>query len=237
MPNATVLLVHGAWCGEWVFWKLGPCLEARGIEWVGADLPSCKAADSSVGPMDDAAHVGELLDQVDGSVVVVGKSYGGAVVSGVTAGRRNVSHLVYVAAYMPEAGEQFLRTTASAAMPELTAGISPLEDGRVELDADVGARCAFTHASDADKDVWRRKRRPMSFGRDRSVAFDRVGWSAIPSTYVVCSDDRMLDPAAQRDWAARATTVIERPYDHSPGVSQPEEIADLLAEVATDGGA
>jgi hypothetical protein len=232
MAPATILLVHGAFCGDWAYWKLTPCLDARGLPWVGADLPSCRATDGSIGPADDVAYVGQLLDGIDGTVVVVGKSYGGAVVSGATAGRDHVSHLVYVAAFMPEAGEPFQRTTAPARMPEFAAGISALDDGRLELDADVGARCAFTHASEADHDVWRRERRPMSFGNDRSIAFDRVGWDLIPSTYVVCSEDRCIDPAAQREWAARATNVIERPYDHSPGVSQPDEIADLLAEIA-----
>jgi pimeloyl-ACP methyl ester carboxylesterase len=234
MASATVLLVHGAWGGTWVYWKLAPCLEARDVPWVGADLPSCKATDSSIGPADDAAYVGELIDGIDGPVVVVGKSYGGAVISGATGGRDDVAHLVYVAAFMPEAGEPFQRTTAPARLPEFAAGISALDDGRLELDAEVGARCAFTYATDADHDLWRRNRRPMSFGRDRSIAFDAVGWETIPSTYVVSSEDRCIDPSAQRAWATRATNVIERPYDHSPGLSRPEEIADLLAEIAAD---
>lgn len=232
MAPSTILLVHGAWGGDWVYWKLAPCLDARGVRWVGADLPSCKAADASIGPADDAAYVGQLLDRIDGPVVVVGKSYGGAVVSGATAGRRNVSHLVYVAAFMPEPGEPFQQTTAPARLPEFAAGIRVLEDGRFEMDAEVGAQCAFTHATDADHDVWRRERRPMSFGRDRSIAFDRVGWESIASTYVVCSEDRCIDPSAQREWARRATNVVERRYDHSPGVSNPDEIADLLADIA-----
>jgi pimeloyl-ACP methyl ester carboxylesterase len=228
----TVLLVHGAWCGDWVYWKLAPCLNVRGVKWVGADLPSCKAKDASIGPADDVAYVGALLDRIDGPVVAVGKSYGGAVVSGATAGRRNVAHLVYVAAFMPEAGEPFQQTTASARLPEFAAGVRALDDGRLELDVEVGARCAFAHASDRDRAVWRRERRPMSIGRDRSIAFDRVGWDTIPSTYVVCGEDRCIDPSAQRTWAARATTVVERPYDHSPAVSRPDEIADLLTDIA-----
>jgi hypothetical protein len=73
----------------------------------------------------------------------------------------------------------------------------------------------------------------MSFGLDRSIAFDRVGWETIPSTYVVCTEDRCVDPSAQRQWAAQATNAVERPYDHSPGVSHPDEVADLLAEIAS----
>ncbi len=234
MASATVLLVHGAWNGDWVYWKLSPCLDARGVAWVGADLPSCKSTDPSIGPADDAAYVGELIDAIDGPVVVVGKSYGGAVISGATAGRANVSHLVYVAAFMPEAGESFQKTTTSARMPEFAAGIRLRDDGRIEMDAEVGARCAFAHASERDRDVWRRERRPMSIGLDRSIAFDRVGWETVPSTYIVCSEDQCIDPAAQRRWAARATNVIERPFDHSPAVSYPDDIADLLAEIAAN---
>ena len=232
MRPATILLVHGAWCGDWVFWKLTPCLDARGVPWVAADLPTCQATDASIGPSDDAAYVGELIDGIDGPVVVLGKSYGGAVISGATAGRPNVSHLVYLAAFMPESEEPFWKTTAPALLPEFAAGMRALDDGRVELDAEVGARCVFAQASDADRDVWRRERRPMSMGRDRSIGFASVGWETTPSTYVVCSEDRCIDPSAQRQWAARSTHLIERPYDHSPGVSHPDDIADLLAEIA-----
>ena len=141
----------------------------------------------------------------NGPVVVVGKSYGGAVVSAAAADRPNVAHLVYVAAFIPEPGEPFQQTTASARQPEVAAGIRRLDDGRVEVDAEAG-RAA----------------------RSRTPA-----WQSIESTYVVCSEDRCIDPAAQRQWAARATHVIERPYDHSPGVSHPDEIAHLLTQIAT----
>jgi hypothetical protein len=45
---ATVVLVHGAFCGDWVFWKLAPCLEERVVEWVSADLPTCRATNGSI---------------------------------------------------------------------------------------------------------------------------------------------------------------------------------------------
>lgn len=232
MSAATVLLVHGAYCGDWVYWKLGPCLDQREIDWVGADLPSCRATEGGVGPLDDVAYVRKLIEQISGPVVAVGKSYGGIVVSGATAGLSNVAHLVYLAAMMPEAGEPFQQTTGPARTPEFAAGIRPLPDGRVALDPDVGATCAFSQATDEDREVWRSRTSPMSVGLDRSVSFERVGWADIPSTYVVCTEDRAIRPAAQKDWAKRATNAVERPWDHSPGVSHPEEVADLLAGIA-----
>jgi hypothetical protein len=72
----------------------------------------------------------------------------------------------------------------------------------------------------------------MSMGRDRSVSFARVGWEAVPSTYVVCTEDRAIRPSAQRTWAKQATKAMERPWDHSPGVSHPDAVADLLADIA-----
>jgi hypothetical protein len=80
------------------------------------------------------------------------------------------------------------------------------------MDPEIGAECAFWQAAEEDRDMWRRNGSPMSFGRDPSVSFDRVGWSDMPSTYIVCAEDRAIQPAAQRAWAERATTAIERPW-------------------------
>jgi pimeloyl-ACP methyl ester carboxylesterase len=233
MPEqATVVLVHGAFGGAWAYWKIGPSLVSRGIPWVGADLPSCRAEDASVSAADDAAHVRELIDGLDGPVVVVGKSYGGIVVSGATAAHPKVAHLVYVAAMMPAPGEPYVRMTAAVRQPEFAEGFRLLEDGRIAIDSDIGARCAFSQATEEDRDVFRRNNRPMSMGRDPSLSFARVGWETIPSTYVVCTEDRAILPDAQRKWAEQATSAIERPWDHSPGVSHPDEVADLVAGIA-----
>jgi pimeloyl-ACP methyl ester carboxylesterase len=232
MTTPTFLLVHGAWCGDWVFWKLTPALEARGLPWVSTDLPSCRATDARVGPIDDIAYVGGVLDQIDGPVVVVGKSYGGTVISGVTVDRPQVQHLVYVAAMMPAPGEPLQQMTLAAITPEIGAGLRFTDDGRLALDPEVGATCGFTQASDEDKDVWRREGRPMANGTDPAMSLDRVGWEQVESTYLVCTEDRTIKVESQRAWAAQATHTIERPWDHSPGVSHPEELADLLVELA-----
>jgi pimeloyl-ACP methyl ester carboxylesterase len=200
---------------------------------VGADLPTCCASDASVGPLDDVAYLRELLAGIDGPVIAVGKSYGGVVISGASAGCANVQHLVYVAAMMPTAEEPFQQTIAAAMHPEFAAGVRMLADGRLEMDADIGATHAFSQASKDEQDMWRRHGSPMSFGADPSVTLGQVGWVDVDSTYVVCTEDRALQVAAQRAWAVNATTVIERPWDHSPGVSHPDELADLLAELAS----
>ena len=227
----TLLLVHGAWCGEWVFWRLAPELARRGVPYQLTDLPSCRTGDATVDARDDAAYLRSRIDAIDGPVVVAGKSYGGAVISGACVGHPKVAHLVYIAALMPEAGEPIQSAIAGALTPAFAAGVRPLADGRIEMDAEIGARYAFAHASGEEQATWRRERRPMSIG-DRKLAFDRVAWQSIPSTYVVCAQDEAILPAAQRDWARRASTVFERAFDHSPGVSKPGEVAELLASIA-----
>jgi pimeloyl-ACP methyl ester carboxylesterase len=230
--GASVVLVHGAFCGAWSYWKIGPALTNREIRWTGADLPSCKATDASVTAADDAAYVRELIDEIDGPVVVVGKSYGGIVASGASARHPNVVHLLYVAAMMPAPGERYVLMTASARQPEFVDSFRLLDDGRIAMDPEIGARCAFSQATEEDRDVWRRNGAPMSFGSDPSLTFERVGWETIPSTYVVCTEDCAIFPAAQRKWAEQATSVVERPWDHSPGVSHPDDVADLVAKIA-----
>jgi pimeloyl-ACP methyl ester carboxylesterase len=74
----------------------------------------------------------------------------------------------------------------------------------------------------------------MAMGGGATTTVSAVGWRSIPSTYVVCSEDRSLQPDAQRRWAAeRATEWIELPCDHCPQVSHPAETGDRLAKLAT----
>ena len=92
---------------------------------------------------------------------------------------------------------------------------------------------AFAQASPEDKDVWRRKGTPISFGSDVSVSLPKALWERVPSTYVVCADDRSILPDAQRRWATeRATEVIEWPSDHCPQLSHPDLVAELLEKLA-----
>jgi len=133
---------------------------------------------------------------------------------------------------MLEASEPFHRTMRAALTPEFAQGVGRLPDGRLTMDVEIGARYAFSQASEQSRDLWRREARPMSVGRDPSVAFDRVAWDAVPSTYIVCGQDEAIDPTAQRAWATRASHTIEAPFDHTPGVSQPDAVAHILSSIA-----
>ena len=232
--GATLVLVHGAWSGSWCWWKLVPVLDELGVAHVEVDLPSCSAPDTSVDIHDDADHVRETAKRIDGPVVLVGNSYGGAVITEGGLDAPNVRRLVYLAAHMPDADESLIAVMSGNATPDFEGAVSILEDGRMRLDPEVVARVAVQQAPDDDRNVMRTRLAPaMSMGTDFAMAFPRVAWHEVPSTYVVCTDDRSLTPDAQRVWAKeRATDHVELPFDHCPQVSHPREIAELLAGIA-----
>jgi len=114
--------------------------------------------------------------------------------------------------------------------PEFLGSVSFTEGGLVQLDqAEVAAR-AF-HQSPPDVAARAAGRtRPMAMGAASPPTVTGVGWRQIPSTYVVCSEDRLILPESQRLWAKeRATDSVELPYDHCPQASHPAEVAEVLA--------
>jgi pimeloyl-ACP methyl ester carboxylesterase len=231
--SATVVLVHGAAAGAWTWHLVLDGLTARGIPALAVDLPSCSAPGPTVDVHDDARHVRSLLDEIQGRVVLVGNSYGGAVISEAALDHPGVARLVYIAALMPRADERFFDMLSSLESG-LVDGTHLLEDGRIVFDADIDMEASFQQATAAERDFIRPNLgRPMSMGSDPGVCLSKVAWNDIPSTYVVCTADQALPVAAQREWAKRATDAVEWPSDHSPQHSHPDLVVDLLARAAT----
>ena len=232
---ATIVLVHGAWGGAWMWDAVAAELDQRGLAHREMDLPSVGAGAMGKDVGDDARRVRDVVDEVGGPVILVGNSYGGAVISGASAGHPHVKRLVYLAAMMPKAGEPILEHIAGSTADEFDGGISVNEDGLLVMDAEVELRTAFQQSPPEVHDLVRAHAgEPMSFGADPSNAkLDEVGWTTIPSTYVVCAEDRSILPEAQRRWAReRATEVVEWPSDHCPHLSHPDLVADLLDKLA-----
>jgi pimeloyl-ACP methyl ester carboxylesterase len=233
--KSTVVLVHGAGGGPWVWESLGKELDTRGIEHVEVDLPTMdENGDGAADFHTDAAHVRAVLDGIKGPIVLCGNSYGGVVITEASAGHPRVKRLVYLAAGMPDAGEEVMTDLVSAGTPEVLAGVSfDPEGGAMVLDPEVAKKLAFQQASPAVADWAAAQLRPMSMGAGGSPTLEGVGWHSIPSTYVVSSEDRTIRPEVQRRWArTRASDSIEVPFDHCPPISHPREVADILARLA-----
>jgi pimeloyl-ACP methyl ester carboxylesterase len=224
----TVVLVHGAWGGSWCWERVVPLLDDRGVRALAVDLPSVGAdAAARIDLSADAAAVARVLDETGGTFVLCGHSYGGMVVTVAAAGRPDVVELVYLCAFMPDAGESLLALTGGPAP-----WIEVLEDGRTIPDREHRATVSYADCDEETRTCAIARLRPQvpaPFAEPVAVA----AWRATPSTYVVCTEDESLPVEVQREvFAPRAGEVVELVSSHSPFFSQPERVADLMADIA-----
>ncbi|WP_284744671.1 alpha/beta fold hydrolase [Amycolatopsis sp. RTGN1] len=180
----------------------------------------------------DAAATRQVLDQQDGPAVLVGHSYGGAVISeaGTHAG---VAALVYIAAFAPDKGESVNTLIADPPPGAPVPPILPPQDGFLFLDKEK------FHASFAG-DVSPERARFLAdaqvpWGVDALAgAVSEPAWRLTPSWYLVATDDHMIPPPAQRAMAERAgATVTEVAGSHAIYESQPRAVADLVKQAAS----
>ena len=218
----TVVLVHGAWHGAWSWSALSAELAQRSIAHVTVELPS--VGDASADLSDDVAALIAAVSGVEGRLVLVGHSYGGVVITQAAAELDTVDRLVYVAAFLPDAGESLLDQVDYGPLEWIVPageGLLGVEPGR-EVDlfyADVEPSVA------ADAVSRLRPQAAASFAQPVTTA----SWRDVPATYVVCTGDRCIPPAAQRRWAEQVQEFLELESGHSPFLSQPAELADVLA--------
>jgi pimeloyl-ACP methyl ester carboxylesterase len=236
MPARPVLLVHGAWHGAWCWEPVVGALEERGVRAVAIDLPGHGDDDGSLTDLHGGAvRVREVLDGFDEPVVLVGHSYGGIVITE-AGGHRAVTELVYIAAFNLDSGESAMSAAVAeseagtidhSGRPDVLAHIHGHEDGTSTIDPE-GARVLFYN--DCTPEVAARAssmlgRQPME---TLSQAPRAVAWRSKPSTYAVCTIDNIVHPDLQRVLARRADSVVEWPTGHSPFLSRPDLVAELL---------
>lgn len=218
-------------------------LTRRGVRAVAIDLPG-HGADR--GPLTDlpgdAERVRRALDELDEPAVLVGHSYGDVVITGAGLHPR-VSDLVYLALFNLDEKESAMSVamaeSARAAIdysdrPDALAHTHVAEDGTSSIDAE-GARTLFYNDCSDEVANWAASRLGPHCMASLSQTPDAVAWRHRPSTYAVCALDNIVHPDLQRILARRADHVVEWPTGHSPFLSRPDLVADLLVEVATGG--
>jgi pimeloyl-ACP methyl ester carboxylesterase len=214
----TIVLTHGAFHGSWCFEPLVAELKARGATIALVELPLTDLTE-------DAAAVTEVLDTIEGPVILLGHSYGGAVVT-VAGNHPSVERLVYLTALGPDAGE--LGSGGPMTIGEeflLTMRVG--DDGIPFIDPEFAAQIFYPDIDPDEAARWATKLRPGNTGG--SVVVEKAAWRSTPSTYVVCTDDPILLVDGQRAVAERmGADVVEMPGDHSPMVARPAELADIL---------
>jgi pimeloyl-ACP methyl ester carboxylesterase len=227
------VLVHGGGSGAWTWHLVVEELNKRGLDAVALDLPSADATDNTAGPRDDADYVRRVIDDLGTPVILVGNSYGGYVISEAAIGHSAVKRLVFLAAIMPDPGRPLMDIIAEATVPADELGLEFLDDGRIVFDPETDLVSSYQLASPEEVAYIRQHlARPMSLGTVQPT-IDEPAWKTIPSTYIVCTEDRALRPEAQRAWAKeRATDYHELPVDHCPQHSHPGLVVDILEQLA-----
>lgn len=155
---------------------------------------------------------------------MLGHSYGGSVITGV----RGARHLVYLAAFVPDVNESSAGLGGSS--PQLQAAIDPGADGSTSLHPDRAADILYGDCPEPLAAWAVGLLRAQTPGCGRGVP-EHHGWKHTPSTYVVCAQDRAIDPDLQKTMAARCTHVREWQTGHSPFVGRPDLIVELVREL------
>jgi pimeloyl-ACP methyl ester carboxylesterase len=242
MPKPTIVLVHGAWAD-------GSSWNAVSTELQGQGFTVLTPPNLLHGVASDAAYVASFLAQrTTGPVVLVGHSYGGVVITNAGAAGGDVKALVYVDAFVPDAGEtvfQILGGSGSALdVPDPTAVLDIVSfPGAAEGDAEAFLKPATVHDSFAhdlpEPDRWLivASQRPITLGANTAPT-TATAWKTIPSWAVIGTEDRVIPPATQRSMAERAgSTITETAGSHVSLVSHPKAaIAAILAAVDSIGG-
>ncbi|MFF9815017.1 alpha/beta fold hydrolase [Streptomyces sp. NPDC014006] len=231
MTTPTVLLVHGAFADAGSWTGVISHLQRHGIPVIAPPNPLRGLAS-------DSAYVASVAAQIDGPVVLVGHSYGGALIT-VAGTTENVVGLVYVAAYVLEEGESLGelqgRFPASPLVSSLRQWTYPLPGGEPAVEVTI-TEDAFPSVFAADVPAETTKalaaaQRPLAAAAFEETA-SAAAWKTKPSWALVATADQAINPEVERFGAKRAgATIVElEGASHAVAVSQPEAVADLIRE-------
>jgi len=238
----TTVLVHGAFAESASWARVIHALLGRDHRVIAPTDPRRRvisAANPLRGLKTDAADVADLVRTIDGPVVLVGHSYGGAVISNVPADAGDIAGLVYVAAFAPEPGESCNELAARFPRSTLPHALRPVPgtDGATDLyiapERFHDQFCADLPASEAA--LMAETQRPVTQEALVEPSGDRPLGREVPSWFVIAEQDRNIPAAVQRFMAERAGArhVVEvAGASHAVGVSHPELTAQLILEAA-----
>ncbi|MBP8214928.1 MAG: alpha/beta hydrolase [Propionivibrio sp.] len=230
MPQRpAIVLVHGFWGGAAHWASVIKQLHKRGYH----DLHAVENPLTSLA--DDAERTRKMVKQIHGPVILVGHSYGGAVITEM-GDLPNVKGLVYVAAFAPDAGESPGGISA-ANPPEAFPNLAPDSDGYLWIKQDKFHESFCQDLPEADALVMAvTQKAPLAstFGDNVTAP----AWKVKPSWYQISTHDHMIHPENQKMMSARmnAKNIISLAASHASLASHPEEIADLIDEAASETG-
>src|SRR3954451_1504087 len=226
----TVVLVHGAWADASSWSQVTARLQKDGYRVLAPANPLRSLSG-------DAGYLQSVLAQEKGPFVLVGHSYGGAVITNAAAGNPDVRALVYVNGFVPDTGEDILHLAGEGSLVANSIefkGYPPF--GATDVDIYIKPEnFRETLAGDLsrkDAAVLAVTQRPISLAA-AGAPTTATAWKTIPSWYLLGTEDRTITPAAQRFMAERAgATIDEVKASHLSLISRPGKVAEVIEEAA-----
>lgn len=224
MKDAKIVLVHGAFADGSGWGDVIPLLEQRGFDVIAVQNPLTSFAD-------DVATTRRVIDAQSGPVILVGHSYGGAVITTAALERTNVKALVYIAAFGPDKGEN-LQSLLEKYPSKIGSALVPDAAGFLYIDRNKFAEAFAADVSARDLSILAAAQKPINsqtFGQK----YDAPAWKDVPSWYLIANEDQAINPNLQRMFAERMGAITrEVKSSHVPFVSNPATVADIIADAA-----
>lgn len=221
----SIVLVHGAFADATGWQKVIPLLEAKGYAVTAVQNPLKSIAD-------DVATTRRAIESQKGDVILVGHSYGGAIITGAGANNPKVKALVYVAAFAPDAGETIGALIAQFPATPLGTGLVPDSAGFLFIDRTKFREIFAKDVSEGESAIMAATQKPVaaaSFGETQPVA----AWKTVPSWYAVSTQDHAINPDSERFMAKRmGAKITEIEASHVSFISQPAKIVEIIEEAA-----
>jgi pimeloyl-ACP methyl ester carboxylesterase len=209
-----IVIAHGLWHQPAHFDRLVAALRRHGFV---THVPRLHR-----GSLDaDTTAVQRVVSACEVPPLVLGHSYGGSVVTGLT----GAAHLLFVAAFVPSQEES--AASLGGEHPLVSPAVAKHVDGSTTIRSHLARAYLYGDCSSADAD-WATSllvAQQPGHGRGKPA---RVSWQTTDSTYVICEDDVALDPRLQERMSRRCATTVRLKSDHSPYISHPDELADII---------
>ncbi len=223
--NANILLVHGAWADGSCWSKVILLLKNKGHNVTAAQIPLTSLAD-------DIAATQRLLSVQKDPTVLVGHSYGGAVITGAANDMPHVKALVYITAFGLDAGESLASLGKQGPPPAGASAIETDANGYLWINREKFHSAFAADVTDDEAYVMAAVQKPLHVagftGEEGAPA-----WKTIPSWYLVCTNDHMIPPPAQEFMAKRMNATVKSvASSHSPFMAKPEAVADIIGLAA-----
>jgi pimeloyl-ACP methyl ester carboxylesterase len=222
-PNATIVLVHGAWADGSCWQNVILPLRREGLNVTCAPIPLTSLED-------DIAALEHVLERTSGPAVLAGHAYGGAVIAGPKDDR--VKSLVYIAALAPAVGETVADVFYRAKPHPQAPALQPDAKGLIWMPEGGFAQAVAHKASWEQAEILEAVQRPIAVKCIQEKA-PAPAWKTRPSWFLLAEEDRMILPETQRFMAERmGAESRSHSVDHSPMHTEPRVVVDVVLEAA-----